>query len=124
VISDFLVGCNANILAPKLNPGYAYLFSVPPALHGEDVAYTWFNGDTSTSDEGLLVDRTIAKAFQRYLTSFAMTGKPTSPGYQDFVMYGQNDTLTNIGLTGLGTPMKDPGAVAQCKFWDEAPYYT
>ncbi|KAE9379793.1 alpha/beta-hydrolase [Stipitochalara longipes BDJ] len=123
-ISDFLVGCNANILATKLNPGYAYLFSVPPALHGEDVPYTFFNGDTSTSDEGLPVNGTVAKVFQKYLTNFAMTGNPTAVGYQDFVTYGQNVTLTNIGLTGLGTRMKDPGAVPQCKFWQDAPFYT
>lgn len=123
VISDFLVGCNANSLASALTPGYAYLFSVPPALHGEDVPYTYFNGDTSTSDDGLPVNSTVARAFQGYLTNFAMNGKPTSEGYQDFVIYGQNDTLTNIGLSGLGTRMKDPGAVPQCKFWVEAPYY-
>jgi hypothetical protein len=52
-----------------------------------------------------------------------MTGKPTSPGYQDFVMYGQNATLTNIGLIGFVTRMKDPRAVAQHKFWQEAPFY-
>jgi hypothetical protein len=44
-ISDFLVGCNADILASKLKPGYAYLFSVPPALHGGDFPNTFFNVD-------------------------------------------------------------------------------
>jgi carboxylesterase type B len=123
-ISDFLVGCNANILATKLKPAYAYLFSVPPALHGEDIPYTFFNGDTSTIDEGLPVNGTMATVFQRYLTNFAMTGEPTMDGYQDFVMYGKNATLSNIGLTGIGNWMKDPGAVLNCKFWDEALYYT
>jgi carboxylesterase type B len=99
-ISDLLVGCNANIMASTSSPGYGYLFSVPPALHGEDIPYTFFNGDTSTSDEGLPVNGTV-----------------------DFAIYGENDTLTNIGLTGLGTRMRDPGAVPQCKFWQEAPYY-
>jgi carboxylesterase type B len=122
-----LVGCNANIIASTLSPGYAYLFSVLPALHGEDIPYTFFNGDNSTIDEGLPVNGTVAKVvakvMQRYLTNFAMNGKPTAEGYQTFTFYVQNDTLTNIGLTGLGSRMRDPGAVPQCKFWQEAPYY-
>lgn len=122
-VSDLLVGCNANIMASTLSPGSAYLFSVPPALHGEDIPYTFFNGDTSTTDEGLPVNGTVAKAMQRYLTNFAMTGTPTAEGYQEFTLYGQNATLTNIGLTGLGSRMRDPGAVPQCKFWQEASYY-
>lgn len=123
VISDFIVACNANAMASTLEPAYAYLFSVPPGLHGEDVPYTFFSRDTSTSDDGLPVNGTVAKVFQRYLTNFAMTGKPAAQGYRDFVNYGKNDTVTNIGLTGLGTQMRDPGAVPQCKFWNEAPYF-
>jgi carboxylesterase type B len=123
VISDFLVACNANALASTLSPAYAYLFNVPPGLHGEDVPYTFFNGDTSTSDEGLPVNGTVAQVFQRYLTNFAITGKPTAQGYRDFAIYGQNDTVTNIALTGLGTQLRDPGAVPQCEFWNKAPYY-
>jgi carboxylesterase type B len=122
-VSDLLVGCNANIMASTLSPGYAYLFSVPPALHGEDIPYTFFNGDTSTTGEGLPVNGTVAKVMQRYLTNFAMTGTPTAEGYQEFILYGQNATLTNIGLKGLGSRMRDPGAVPQCKFWQEASYY-
>jgi hypothetical protein len=52
-----------------------------------------------------------------------MNGNPSAQGFQDFAMYGENDTLTNIGLTGLGTRIRDPGAVPQCKFWQDATYY-
>ena len=124
LISNFLVTCNANILASTLKSGYAYFFSVPPGLHGEDVPYTFFNGDSSTSDEGLPVNASVAGVFQKYLTNFAITGKPTAQGSQDFTIYGQQDTVTNIGVTGLGTQIKDPGAVPACQFWQEAPFYT
>jgi hypothetical protein len=63
-ISDFLAGYNANILTSNLKPGYAYLFSVPPALHGGDVPNTFFNVDTSTTDEGLPFNGTVAKVLQ------------------------------------------------------------
>jgi carboxylesterase type B len=124
LISNFLVTCNANILASTLKSGYAYVFSVPPGLHGEDVPYTFFNGDSSTSDEGLPVNASVAGVFQKYLTNFVVTGKPTALGSQDFTIYGQQDTVTNIGLTALGAQIKDPGAVPACQFWQEAPFYT
>jgi carboxylesterase type B len=123
-VSNYVVTCNAYVLASTLSPSYAYLFSVPPGLHGEDTDYTFFNGDTSTSDEGVPINGTVADVFQRYLTNFAMTGKPTAEGFPDFSMYGQQDTVTNIGDTGLGTQLTDPGVVPACKFFIEAPYYT
>ncbi|TVY80745.1 Carboxylesterase patB [Lachnellula suecica] len=124
IIADFIVGCNAHSLAATLTFAYAYLFDVPPGLHGEDSDYTFFNGDTSTSDDGLPVNATVAEAFQRYLVNFAMTGLPTSKGYDDFVRYGSNDSVSNIGLTAskFGTHIKDPAARSQCTFWQEAPY--
>lgn len=123
-ISDFLVGCNAHYLAQKLSPGYGYIFSVPPGLHGEDVAYTFFNGDTSTSDMGVPIYPAVASAFQRYLTQYAMTGTPSAEGYQTFSKYGQNNTITLINFYGLGSHEADPAASSACQFWAQAPYYT
>lgn len=123
-ISDFLVGCNAHYLAQKLSPGYAYEFSVPPGLHGEDVAYTFFNGDTSTLDEGVPIYPAVATVFQRYLTTYAMTGTPSAEGYTTFSEYGSNNTVTIINFLGLGNHEVDPAARSACDFWAEAPYYT
>lgn len=122
-ISDFLVGCNAHYIAEKLSPGYAYIFSVPVGLHGEDIAYTFFNGDTSTSDEGVPVNPAVATVFQRYLTQYAMTGTPSAEGYQTFSEYGRNNTVTSIGFLGLGSHEPDPAAKAACQFWAKASYY-
>jgi hypothetical protein len=66
----------------------------------------------------------VAGVFQKYLTNFAITGKPTAQGSQDFTIYGQQDTVTNIGLTALGAQIKDPGAVSACQFWQDAQFYT
>lgn len=127
-ISNFLVTCNAKYLATKLE-GYAYVFWVPPGLHGQDNAYTFFNGDTSSLNQGARVNATVAATLQRYLTSFAMTGKPTAQGVQDMVLYGDAFTVSSISSKGLFQPalgmlLPDPGAVKQCDFWAEAPYYT
>ncbi|KAH9224034.1 Alpha/Beta hydrolase protein [Leptodontidium sp. 2 PMI_412] len=127
-ISHFLVTCNARYLASKLS-GYAYVFWVPPGLHGQDIAYTFFNGDTSTINQGALVNSTVASTLQRYLTQFAMTGRPTAEGVQDMVPYGDAFTVSAISSKGLFQPalgmlLPDPGAVKQCNFWAEAPYFT
>lgn len=121
-IADFTITCNAHFLASSLPGAYAYLFSAPPGLHGEDIAYTFFNGDTSSSDEGAPVISTVAVAFQRYLISFAMTGKPTALGFEVFIPYGNNATASNIGVGQLGAHIRDPAAREQCKFWQAAPY--
>jgi carboxylesterase type B len=122
-LGDLIVNCNAHILASALPSGYAYRFTVPPALHAQDVAYTFFNGDTTTLDDGFPVNRNLAAAFQTYITNFAMTGKPTAEGLQPFVVYGSNATVSNIGLTNLGGHSRDPAAKPACTFWNNAPYY-
>lgn len=127
-ISNFLVTCNVKYLATRLS-GYAYVFWVPPGLHGQDNAYTFFNGDTSSLNQGARVNATVAATLQRYLTSFAMTGKPVAQGVQDMVPYGKAFTVSSISSKGLFQPalgmlLPDPGAVKQCDFWAQAPYYT
>jgi len=122
-IADFTIHCNAHLLASTLAGAYAYLFTVPPGLHAVDIPYTFFNGDTSTLNQGRPVDAEVAKSFQRYLVNFVMTGKPTSKGLQPFVEYGSNDTVANIDATDLGMQIRDPAARSQCKFWQAAPYY-
>jgi carboxylesterase type B len=122
-IADVTIGCNAHYLASTFPSAYAYLFSVLPGLHGEDVAYTFFNGDNSTSDEGIPVQVDIAVPFQEYLISFAMNGVPAASGKERSVMYGGNNSVSNVGFGDFGVPVKDPAARAQCEFWREAPYY-
>jgi carboxylesterase type B len=123
-IADFTITCNSHFLASTLHPSYAYLFSVSPGIHGVDIAYTFFNGDTSTPDIVSVVNATVATAFQQYLTSFAEHGKPRAAGFQNFVKYGKNGAVTNINDAGLGVHITDPAARPQCVFWQAAPYYS
>jgi len=52
-----------------------------------------------------------------------MTGKPTAEGYQDFVTYGENATLSNIGMTGLGTRIERPWGSAAVQILERSAYY-
>lgn len=123
-IADFVVGCNAFALASSLFPSYAYFFPLGTGLHGSDIPYTFFNGDTSTADYGYPVSPLVATTLQRYLTEFVMTGRPMAEGSLPFLMYGQNDTATNIDVSNLGRRIRDPAAKEVCDFWNSAPYYT
>ncbi|OWP03344.1 hypothetical protein B2J93_7362 [Marssonina coronariae] len=114
-----------------MSPAYGYVFQVPPGLHGQDVvAYTFFNGDNTTLNEGAFVNATVATTFQRYLTSFAVNGVPTAEGVPGFILYGGHHAVSSISshfilIPGLGEHITDAAAMEErCRFWAEAPYYS
>ncbi|OBT43811.1 hypothetical protein VE00_06304 [Pseudogymnoascus sp. WSF 3629] len=124
LVSESVFTCNTRALDLAYgNNTYSYYFTVPPGLHGEDVGYTFFNGDTSTSNDGLPVDRTVAEALQDYITSFAMNGNPNEVGVPFFPLYGGNSSTQVIGLGKLGTQVTDTTANARCAWWQKALYY-
>lgn len=124
IISEISFTCNTRYLATGFqNETYGYYFSVPPGLHGEDIAYTFFNGDTTTTDDGLPVNATVAHALQDYITSFALNGSPNEPGAPFFPLYGANITNQNIGLSMLGSQVNDTSANPRCAWLQKALYY-
>ncbi|KAK3111790.1 hypothetical protein LTR53_012598 [Teratosphaeriaceae sp. CCFEE 6253] len=115
--SEFIFTCNTFYLDKAYgNKTYAYFFTVPPALHGNDIAYTYFNGPSSS-----VISTTVALALQEYITHFAETGSPNEAGVPYFVMYGQNATVQNLGLTSISGVM-DPTANERCNWWQKALY--
>ena len=122
-ISDITITCNTRYLDVAFkNQTYSYIFSVPNGLHGEDVAYTFFNGDTSTNDEGLPVNATLAGIFQDYLTGFAVKTTPNAEGLPWFPVYGMNESVKNVEYSDLNVVEVDPMANARCAYWQSAPY--
>jgi len=124
LLSEYSFTCNTRYFATGFeNNVYAYYFSVPPGLHGEDIAYTYFNGDTTTLNQGVApVDATIAMALQDYITSFAMNGSPNEAGVPFFPLYGTNSTTTNLGAS-LGLQIPDTAANSRCAWWQKGLYY-
>jgi carboxylesterase type B len=98
------------------NKTYAYFFTVPPATHGEDVAYTYYNGPSSS-----VASTAIALALQDYITSFAETGMPNETGVPYFQIYGSNTTVQNLNITGISETL-DPAANYRCNWWQKALY--
>lgn len=88
----------------------------------EDVSYTFFNGDTTTLDDGLAVIVDLAYALQDYIVGFAQTGNPNdSPAGAalEFPIYGSNATVLKFAYTGLLTT-KDDMDNDRCPWWQEA----
>lgn len=118
-VSDVVFQCNTDYFNRAFNgKTHAYMFSVPPALHGQDVSYTFYNKDTSS-----VLNTDVALAMQDYITSFAQTGKPTSNVGPEFERYGDNSRLMNLGLVDMSM-MEDPTDNVRCLFWQQVPYYS
>ena len=99
---------------------YSYQFSGPPAVHGADLPFTFFDSAPAPG-----VDTTVAELLQRYITRFAETGQPNAPGLPPFPAARPGSTVQNLGSAFVG-PIPDEGGGTQlsrrCRFWQEAPY--
>lgn len=126
ITEEFTIVCNSYYLAEAFKPSKAwkYQFSVPPALHGDDIAYTFFNGDETSQDiGGGTVNATIAGVLQDYIVNFAESGKPSGKGVPAFPDYGKGiGRVLDLNITGLGTVMPDANDNVRCRFWQEAPW--
>jgi len=118
ITSESTFTCNTYYLDRAFgNQTYAYQFSVGPALHGQDVPYTFFNGPSSSVSSD-----TAAVALQQYITSFAVNGAP-SGNYTIpyFPMYGKNNTVIDLNATSI-TDIADPVANYRCLWWQKELY--
>jgi len=118
--SELIFTCNTFYLDKAYaNTTYSYFFTVPPALHGSDIAYTYYNGPTDP--DPVDPSASVAIALQEYITHFAETGSPNQPGVPSFVMYGANATVQNLNITGI-TEQMDPAANQRCNWWQRVLY--
>jgi carboxylesterase type B len=91
-------------------------------LHGDDIEYTFFNGDTSTPDlGGGTVNATVAGVRQDIIVDFAETGSPNGKGVPEFPDYGNGEgKVLDLNVTALGRVMEDANNNVRCKYWQEA----
>lgn len=89
---------------------------MPPALHGYDVPYTYYN-----EPNPFVLSTRIAITLQEYITHFAETGSPNEKGVPFFSMYGENGTVENLNVTGV-TRSIDPAANYRCDWWQKGLY--
>lgn len=120
--SEYLFTCNTNYLARAYaGETYNYQFSVPPGLHGLDIAYTFYDGVSPDTAFNTL-NTTVATALQGYLTSFAQNGVPRAEGFPSFPQYGSSANELDLNISGIRV-MTDPTNNPRCLYWQKALYY-
>ena len=113
-VAEQHVVCNPYFLARAYNNvTYNYIFSVPPALHAEDLSYSFFDGYANQMPSTNL---TVGQDLNGYITHFALSGNPNSPGRPSFPQYGDQATALNLTIDGL-VPVKDLTANKRCDWW-------
>ncbi|KAL2005592.1 hypothetical protein VTN00DRAFT_10085 [Thermoascus crustaceus] len=122
-IADVAFQCNTDYLnRAYLNQTYAYQFSVWPALRGQDMLHTFFNGDANRFMNLMSVNETVAQAMQDYITSFVETGVPKSSLGLEFEKHGEQNRMLELGNEGIYVT-SDPTANARCRCWQTGEYY-
>ncbi|KAK1469991.1 carboxylesterase [Colletotrichum melonis] len=108
-MQDLLFRCNGLALVRALNgTTHQYEFGVYPAMHADDVAYTFSdNGVSMPSPE-------TAIALQRYMTSFTLSGNPHGQGIAEFPLYGQNKDVLLLNTTGQYVSRYDSFTTDRC----------
>lgn len=118
IVSEALFACNANYLARAFgNNAYSYRFSVPPALHGDDISYTFYEGPATS-----VQNDTLALIMQDYITNFAINGDPNGPNLTTFPAYGTAQKVLDLNLTTIGV-LDDNLANERCYWWQKALYF-
>jgi carboxylesterase type B len=114
---DIAINCNARFVANAFgDKAYRYIFAVPPAIHANDVFYTFY------PTPGLItgIDPAIAKQHQQYLLNFVFNGNPSDSTTQFPTYKSQSQALE---LTGSGTMViTDPWKDDRCNWFAQALY--
>ncbi|EHK46828.1 hypothetical protein TRIATDRAFT_194942 [Trichoderma atroviride IMI 206040] len=93
----FFAAAQQTLLQETIHHGtavYAYEFAVPPAIHGSDIPYTFYDGPTPN------VDASVATTIQHAIAGFAKNGMPdTRPlSIGSWPRYGSNATTLNLNV--------------------------
>ena len=118
LVGEIIFLCNTNHLNRAFdNETYAYEFQVPPAVHAQDVAYTFYNARTAASS----IDKEVARAHQGYVANFIREGNPNGKGLVKFPEQGSKGSMMAEGTREQGGVRveRDPTVNARCAWWAE-----
>jgi len=116
--SDIIFNCQAHALSKaRNNDTYGYLFDVAPALHGQDIDYTFFVDDSLAE----VVSMDTAHTLQDWIVTFMMSGALSTavPGVPEFPFYGGDGQIMVLGANST-VVAKDPAANSRCDWWNKA----
>ncbi|KAL8642971.1 MAG: hypothetical protein Q9228_000416 [Teloschistes exilis] len=117
-VKEYLISCQTVSIANAYkNQTHNYIFSIAPAIHAQDLAYTYYpNGATPDFYPNVAVN------LQRYITNFVLTGEPNKDGLPPWPAFGPNAAAINFTETGILQITSD-SASSRCAFWNQGSYY-
>ena len=115
-IAEGLVNCFAfGTALAYANQTRSYQFSVFPGMHAQDIAYTFFNGESSDF-LGVPILSSAAKVMQAWFADFAMRGDSAGSSVTQVPPYTAQANVLNITVSDFAT-VRDPSANSRCQFW-------
>ena len=122
IVSESIFTCNTNyLMTASGNRSYSYLFAVSPALHAQDISYTYYTGGAPSDIALGASNLTIANTLQQFITSFAKEGRPSAVGVRPFNTYGPNASIMRLNVTDIDET-RDNNANRRCSWWQKAIY--
>jgi len=121
-ISEAIVLCNA--FATDIayqNTTRNMKFSVWPALHANDVAFTFYNGEP-VDWLGIPIPGGIARQMQQWFVDYAISGVTGGSSATILPVYTSQNKILNVTDTGNTVVQPDPAANSRCRFWVEGLY--
>lgn len=129
ILSDVGFTCNIDYLRKAFcGQTYNYKFRIPPAYHGSDLAYLFYNGPSSKDVDGgiyngplgpVLVD--VAVVFQQFVVNFVKFGDPNGPGLPPFPRADEDTTMLTYDFYGVGVAPDDTDN-ERCDWLQSVPY--
>ncbi|CAZ86417.1 unnamed protein product [Tuber melanosporum] len=105
---DIIFNCNQVWLAKSFHKSYRYVFNLPPAYHGQDVAYTFYTGP-----DAMIANETTAIIHQEYITDYVTRGEPGCEKGACFPRYGDGKNTLRMNLSEIRV-VRDPWATERC----------
>ncbi|KAK7182627.1 hypothetical protein DPSP01_011455 [Paraphaeosphaeria sporulosa] len=124
IIGESIISCNTKYLADAYNNKlYSYLFAMPPAYHGMDNLYKYYDGGAiSDVNVNMVMNRTVATVLQQLLVSFTKTGIPVAEGVEQISMYGEDSSMLLLSNATGFRKVKDTTSAARCSWWQKERY--
>ena len=117
-VNEYLIKCNTVSIAEAYgNRTHNYIFGVPPAIHAQDLAYTY---TPNAATPGFFPE--VAVKLQQYLANFILVGSPARHNLQQLPVFGIKAAAINFTSAGVRHTSSD-SANDRCAFWNRADYY-
>ena len=115
---EFLISCNTFSIARAYEyKVFNYIFSIPPAIHAQDLAYTYYPTGVTPG-----FYPAVAIALQGYLAQFVLTGNPNRRGLPNFPEFAEQANVLNLTTDGVRSGLSD-AANARCRYLLQGTYY-